>query len=159
MAIVLVLKCALDFKREVIVHLQHHVKHMIILLLAAPGVEYHREEDDVELSQVEAALGSEVWVDDGASEAETTEGPGPLSGAQEMKFCLITVVALVEAMVLLVPLDVLSKHLHQQVFVLIVLASDARCIGLTENVLADTTQIEKITWSLQHICLIVIILL
>ncbi len=89
MSIVFILEGALDFEREVIVHLEHHVEELIVLLFAAPCVADESPQDYVDFAEIEAALSCEVRVDDGGSEAETTEAPGPLGSAEELELLLV----------------------------------------------------------------------
>lgn len=151
MSVVLVLQCSLDFKREIVVHFKHHVQQLIVLLLATPCVADQGECQNIELSHIEAALRGEVGVDDGACESKASETPGPLGCTQEQQLLLVRLIAFVEAAILLVPLDVLSQHLDQEILVLRVLTSDTSGVGLTENVFTDSAQEEQISSSLQHI--------
>ncbi len=48
------------------------------------------------------------------------------------------------------PLDVVAEHLNEKVFVLGVLLCDTSGIGLSEDVLADTTKKEQISCAFQH---------
>jgi len=84
MAVVLVLERALDLKWEVVVHLEHHVEQVGVLLFAAPSVEDKGPENHVDLAEIEAALKGEVGVHNCACEDKTGEAPGPFGSAKEL---------------------------------------------------------------------------
>ena len=48
------------------------------------------------------------------------------------------------------PLDVVAEHLNEEIFVLGVLLCDTSGIGLSEDVLADTTKKKQISCAFQH---------
>ena len=112
MSVILISERPLDFVREVVVHLQHHIQLLKVIFLSAPAVENEREQDHVELPQIKAALRGEVGVEDNAGEAEAAESPRVLRIVKELQLLLVLEIAIVEPCVLLVPLDIFLHHLH-----------------------------------------------
>ena len=151
MTVILILQCSLDLKREVIMHLQHHVQKMIILLLASPCVADECPQYDVNLAQIEAALSCEVRVDNCSCENKATDTIAVLGSAEHFKLGLIGLIVIIEAAVLFVPLDVVANHLDEKVLVLGVSASNAPSVCLSEDVFSNTTEEKQISRSFQHL--------
>jgi hypothetical protein len=149
-AVILVLEGSLDFKREIVVHLKHHIKEVEILLLATPVVADHGPQYDVNFAEVERALGSEVGIDHGSSEDKAGSAPAVLCGPEELEIRLVRLIAIVETVVGFVPSDIVTNHLNQKVLVLRVLSGDTSGVCLSEDVLAYSPQEEQVPCTFHH---------
>ena len=115
MSVVLRFESPLDFEGEEVMHI-HVCQTLLVLQVAvAHHVAQESAEDHVYFPEVERFRLRIIWVENHAGEAEADEAESILGECMQLLGPLVTVIAIVEPVVLLMPLYVLLEVGNEQI--------------------------------------------
>ena len=149
MAEVFGLHGAAHLQREIVVHLQQHVRHVYVLAAVAKLVADDTEHEGNKLAHVVGTPLCEIRVDHNGGEGDSAQGQRPRLIVHQLLLAQIILEVVIKAMIRTMPVDVLLQVLVPQEIIRWIVLCVASRVMLAKDIGADTSE-EKAVSLLTH---------